>query len=187
MNLTEKIRATARIFNEADRHVNTFRKASGIGCNAGCHMCCLNPDIHATVLEFLPLASHLVATNKHIEVLEKIEAGKDSICVIFNPFTESGGCSMYGQRGLICRLFGFTARTTREGNLQLVTCEPIRKNIAGRTETLPLKMAPQMSTYYMKMYGIDPQLSVRYLHINAAIEQAIQVVAMGTKFRKKRA
>ena len=187
MNLTAKIRATARILNEADLHVSTFSQASGMGCIAGCRLCCLNANIHATVLEFLPLASHLVDTNKHIEVLEKIEAGKDSICVIFNPFTESGGCSMYAQRGLICRLFGFTARTTREGNMQLVTCEPIRKNMAGRTETLSLKIAPQMSTYYMKMYGIDPQLSVRYMHINAAIEQAIQVVAIDTKFRKKRA
>lgn len=187
MNLSAKIRATARIFHEADVHVKKFSMVSGIGCLPGCHLCCINPNIQATVLEFLPLASHLVSSGKHLEMLEKIEAQNEKICVLFNPFSGSGGCSIYEHRGMICRLFGFTTRVTREGNPQLVTCEPIKNSLKRTPEVKSLAMAPQMSPYYMKLYGIDPQLSVRYLHINESIEQAIQIVAMDTKFRKKRA
>jgi Fe-S-cluster containining protein len=187
MNLTEKIRATTRIFNEADRQVEKFRRKSGLGCLSGCHMCCLNPNIQATVMEFLPLAAALVNSSKHEEVLSRIESRKEKVCVIFNPMSGPGSCSMYEQRGLICRLFGFTVRTTREQALQLVTCDPIKRNLDNPPETSALKAAPQMSAYYMKLFGIDPNLSIRYMHINESIEQAIHHVAMGTKFRKKRA
>lgn len=187
MNLTAKIRATSRILNEADAHVKKFSLESGLSCVFRCHVCCLNTDIHTTVLEFLPLASHLVSSGTHMEVMEKIDARKENTCVLFNPFTGSGGCSIYEHRGMICRLFGFSARTTREGNTQLVTCEPIKSSMLLSAEAKTLALGPQMSTYYMKLYGIDPQLSVRYLHINESIEQAIQIVVMGTKFRKKRA
>lgn len=187
MNLTAKIRATTRIFNEADRQVAKFRGSSGLGCVQGCHMCCLNPNIHTTVMEFLPLAAQLVDSGRHEAILARIESGNDRTCVVFNPFSGPGSCSMYEQRGLICRLFGFTARTTREGAPQLVTCEPIRQRMEKTPEMITVAMAPQMSVYYMKLFGIDPYLSVRYLPINESIEQAVHLVAMGTKFRKKRA
>jgi len=187
MNLTAKIRAVARIFNEADRQVATFRESSGLDCVKGCHMCCLNPNIHTTVMEFLPLASHLVDSGRHEDILTRIESRNERTCVIFNPFNGPGSCSMYEQRGLICRLFGFTARTTREGAPQLVTCEPIRQRMEKTPEMITVATAPQMPAYYMKLFGIDPHLSVRYLPINESVEQAIHIVAMGTKFRKKRA
>ena len=187
MNLTAKIRATTRIFNEADRQVEKYRRSSGLGCVQGCHMCCLNPNIHTTVMEFLPLASRLVDSGEHEEILARIESRKEKICVIFNPFNGPGSCTMYEQRGLVCRLVGFTARTNREGTPQLVTCEPIRQRMEKTPEMKSVAMAPQMPAYYMKLFGIDPHLSVRYLPINESIEQAIHLVAMGTKFRKKRA
>jgi Fe-S-cluster containining protein len=187
MNLNAKIRATTRIFNEADRHVEKFRRTSGLGCVSGCHMCCLNPNIHATVMEFIPLATALVDAGRHEDILARIESRKEKICVIFNPLTGPGSCSMYEHRGLICRLFGFTARTTREGTPQLVTCEPIKRNMEKTPELSAITLAPQMPAYYMKLYGIDPLLSIRYMPINESIEQAIHHVAMGTKFRKKRA
>lgn len=185
--LYSKVRAVQKTFHEADRHVRDFQSKANVHCLNNCYKCCLNPGIYATVLEFLPLAWYLVSSGKQQEILDKTGDRQKEVCVMFNPLQEKGGCSAYEHRGLICRLFGFTARTTRDNQYQLITCEPIKNNLNAAIPPRGLSRAPQMSAYYMKLYGLDPQLSISYLHINEAIEQAIHIVEFHSKYRKKSA
>lgn len=48
-----------------------------------------------------------------------------------------------------------------------------------------LPAAPSLTYYYMRMYGIDPTLSVRYLPVNQAIKEAIEKVLHYFSFRRK--
>ncbi|MEX2371422.1 MAG: YkgJ family cysteine cluster protein [Bacteroidales bacterium] len=187
MNLTTRIRAVNRIFALADAHTAKFRAASGLRCLDNCGLCCTNPNIRATVLEFLPLAQHLVVSDTHISVYERLISQNDTVCVNYNPFESAGHCTAYQNRGLICRMFGFTARTNQHGKPELVTCNLIKKSIPQEKIDKTLIKAPVMADYYMKLYGIDPNLSVQYLPVNESVKKALEIVLLESQFRKKRA
>jgi len=42
-----------------------------------------------------------------------------------------------------------------------------------------------MTDYYMKLYGIDPWLSVQYFPVNEAIKTALEMVILNFQYRKK--
>jgi len=93
------------------------------------------------------------------EWYEKLKLSESSICLIFNP-TQSGAglCSEYAFRGLICRLFGYSARTNKYGMHELVTCSIIKTEQAVAYESAEQKIedggeVPVMSDYYMQLHS----------------------------------
>ncbi len=48
-----------------------------------------------------------------------------------------------------------------------------------------LVQAPQMAAWYMKLYGIDPRLSVQYFPVNEAIKKVLEMVLLDARFRKR--
>ncbi len=187
MNFNSRIRSIERIFRKADLHVEKFRNSSGINCLQGCGNCCMKPDINATVAEFLPFAATIVRQERHLEILEAIDRINDGICVLYNPFNLAGACIEYEHRGLICRLFGFTAKTDKNANRTLVTCKPIKSTLTSEISPKILQKAPLMSEYYMNLLGVEPNLSVSYKPINEAIQSAIEYALMHDHYRKRRA
>ena len=147
----------------------------------------MNPNISATVAEFLPLAKYLVNHGKHHEILDQIGTKKDGICVMFNPFNHDGGCTEYAHRGLICRLFGFSAKFDKSEKLNLITCNPIKSTLQSSVHKSKLRKAPKMADYYMQLFGTNPNLSITYKPINEAIHSAIEYTMMHDNYRKKRA
>jgi uncharacterized protein len=182
VDLPEKILATEAVFEKLDQEIASFQSWSGMHCKFGCGKCCFKPDIEATILEFLPFAHHLYLQNQAFEWLENLKSGDSSICQILNP-TQSGAglCSQYKHRGLICRLFGYSARTNKYAERELVTCQIIKTE---QTENFNLavegiangKEVPMMNQYYMQLYAIDMDLTRDFYPINEAIKKAIEVV-----------
>jgi Fe-S-cluster containining protein len=183
--LEHKIKSVNQLYRHLDRHVFAYKRRSGLSCVNGCGLCCLNKELNTTITEFLPAAYRLFQSGQTDSVLEKIRSKQDPICVLFNPFTEGGNCSVYSERGLLCRLFGFSVKTDKNAVPSLITCHLIKETIDNEQLDPSLQAAPNMSSYYMKLYGIDPVLSVRYMPINQAIKEAIEQVLSYFAYRKK--
>jgi uncharacterized protein len=182
VELEQKVLAVEKVFESLDEEIARFQTSSGLGCKWGCGKCCFKPDIEATVLEFLPFAYHLYKTNLAFEWLEKLDQSKDPVCQILNPLQNGAGmCSAYVHRGLICRLFGFSARTNKYGSKELVTCQVIKteqqdaysKASASVSEGAPI---PVMNQYYMQLHSIDFQMAQEFFPVNQAIKHAIEAI-----------
>jgi Fe-S-cluster containining protein len=181
VTLENKVKAVEQVFANLDAEIADFQSWSGLGCPAGCGKCCFKPDIEATILEFLPFALFLHQEKQAFQWLEKMESGDLSICKILNPLqTGQGLCSEYKHRGLICRLFGYSARLNKYGKPEMVTCSIIKaedpyESAVARIESGE-KGIPVMSQYYMQLHAIDIELTKEFYPINEAIKRAIETV-----------
>ncbi|MDZ4716435.1 MAG: YkgJ family cysteine cluster protein [Cytophagales bacterium] len=182
MLFDEKISAVTVLFENLDAAINRFQSDSGLHCKPGCGKCCFKADIEATVLEFLPFAASLYHAGKSEEWHEQLRLSTSPVCRILNPTSTGVGlCSEYSHRGLICRLFGYSARTNKYGQKELVTCAIIKEEQAadfvkaeqqiGRGGSVPV-----MSDFYMQLHAIDADLSRDFYPINTAIQKALEVV-----------
>ncbi len=187
MLLLKKIKAIKQIFKKADIHTAKYQNASSIKCIAGCGKCCAKPGIETTALEFLPAAYHLYLAGESQEILNTLETKQDNICIFYNPFLNEGFCSNYQNRGLICRLFGFSVKKDKYGEDFLSTCKPIKESFGKSLSSKVLTLAPNMNDYYFQLFGIDNYLAIQYLPINDAIKKALEMVLLHFHYRKKRA
>lgn len=187
MSIPEKVLAVEKVFAELDDDIARFKAETGLGCIKGCGECCKKPDIEATVLEFLPMAFHLCELNREVEVLEALENNHQvPTCTFFSTIVsgnEIGLCSNYLHRGLICRLFGFSASRDKEGRPVLATCRIIKTNFIKEYETAVASIneggfVPVMNQYYMKLLSIDHELGQAFYPINKAIKLAIEKVSL---------
>lgn len=182
MALLEKIKSVEEVFKKLDAEISGFQSWSGLHCKVGCGKCCFKPDIEATILEFLPFANYL-HQNKLTDVwLEKLTSSDSSICLILNPTQAAAGlCSEYPYRGLICRLFGYSARTNKYDKKELITCQIIKTEQQEAFEKAENEISlgrevPVMSNYYMQLHSIDFELAREFYPINQAIRKAIETV-----------
>ncbi len=190
MSLEEKVNAVKQVFESLDQQIAGFQSATSLHCKYGCGKCCFKPDIEATILEFLPFAFHLHQSGKAEEWFDKLNVSESSICHILNPTQASAGlCSEYAHRGLICRLFGYSARTNKYGRKELVTCQIIKTEQAEAYKStieqidhdLPV---PVMNQFYMQLHGIDFELTKDFYPINEAMKRAIEVVLQYFAYRE---
>ena len=115
--MEEKVNAVESVFRKLDEEIAQFQANTTLHCKAGCGKCCFKPDIEATILEFLPFALHLYQEGKAEVWHEKLKTSTADVCMILNPAQGGTGlCFDYNYRGLICRLFGYSARTTKYGD-----------------------------------------------------------------------
>jgi Fe-S-cluster containining protein len=190
MTLPEKVQAIEAVFNKLDEEISKFQSWSGLHCKWGCGKCCFKADIEATIVEFLPFAYHLYKNQLAELWLAKIENTNSSLCVILNPTQAAAGlCSEYAHRGLICRLFGYSARTNKYQQKELVTCQVIKTEQQKDFEKAAAEIAngtkvPVMNQYYMQLHGIDFELTKDFYPINEAIKQAIGVVLSYFAYRE---
>lgn len=190
MELEEKVNAVKQVFQNLDQQIAGFQSATSLHCKWGCGKCCFKPDIEATILEFLPFAFQLYQTGKAEEWLDKLNDSDSSICHILNPTQANAGlCSEYANRGLICRLFGYSARTNKYGKKELVTCQIIKTEQAEAYEKATTEIdqglpVPVMNQFYMQLHGIDFELTKDFYPINEAIKRAIEVVLQYFAYRE---
>jgi len=187
MNLQEKSLAVKEVFDELDQDVTRYVGESNLTCFAGCGRCCMNPKVAATVLEFIPLAFDIYANGDAEKVMDRLEKTSDTeTCMVFlktSHDSESGVCKTYKYRGLICRLFGVSARKNKYGQKEMIICKKLKdgkpeiyaataKNI---NESLRIPMA---NDYYSKLSAIDFKLTEDTFPINEAIRKALETVMM---------
>lgn len=190
--LPQKVREVRKVYERLDKEIASFQQKSGLHCLSGCGECCKKPDIEATPLEFLPLALDLFDAGQAEIALEEIQSKKDSLCYVFRPHvTNFGGlCNAYPDRGLICRLFGFTARRDKEGQAEMVTCKLIKEhqNEAYQAAIESIKKGEKvvvMSDYYSRLAHVDHTLTTFY-PINTAMAKALETVLHYYMYRKRR-
>lgn len=190
MSLSQKVQAVEEAFALLNQEMSDFREWSALSCFLGCGRCCTKPDIEATVLEFLPFAYHVFLLNEADEWLLKLDGHPESICVLFKPgeLAGSGTCTQYANRGLICRLFGFSSRMNKYGEREFVSCKPIKSETpAAYNATVDGirigKPVAIMNHHYMRMNSIDPELGRKFYPINEAIRLAIETVLQYYTYR----
>jgi len=182
MTLQEKVHAVEQVFEDLNKEMESFQGWASIHCLTGCGKCCFKPDIEATPLEFLPFALHLYQNNLAEVWHERLQANTSSICLLLNPqFTGAGFCSSYNFRPLICRLFGFSARTNKYGKPELVTCQVIKTDQPQGVNDVGTgieqgKPIPVMNQFYMQLHSIDFELTREFFPINEAMKRAIEVI-----------
>lgn len=168
-------------FSLLSQEMSSFQGWSGLGCIAGCGKCCTKADIEATVLEFLPFAHHIFLQGQAEEWLDKLKAHPGSICLLFRPTATGMGCSQYPYRGLICRLFGFSARLNKYSVKEFITCQTIKSELADNYTATVQNIAggavvPMIGHHYMRLHGIDADLARDFYPVNEAIKRAIETV-----------
>ena len=190
--LPQKVKSVMRVYQQLDKDIARFQDKSKLSCLSGCGECCKKPDIEAGIVEFLPLALELYDRGEAESTLEQLQSNTGSLCHAFRPnVTSFGGlCNEYPHRGLICRLFGFTARVNKEDQKELVTCKYIKTQQAVEYQAAIDGIrngdkVPIMSEYYYRMQSIDPGLQGFY-PINEAISKAIEMVLHYYAYRKRR-
>jgi len=193
MSVIKKLKAVESLYNKLDNEISRFQQKTEYSCFNNCHICCLKSNIEANPLEFLPLAYYLYKTNQAYAFVEKIENNvNQSLCILFNPFNADGACDFYKYRGLICRLFGFSAKINQYNVKTLITCKRIKDEKSEEFKTVERLIQnkinlPVANHYYLKLNTIDFKLSTKYLPINDAIKQAIEIILFHFSFRNKKA
>jgi Fe-S-cluster containining protein len=185
MNLFEKSKAVEEIFQELEQESKQFHAEAGMGCLSGCGFCCANPEVPASPLEFLPLAFDLYEKGLADEIANQLVSQEDpGICVVYrsNPADVTKGfCGNYAKRGLICRLFGASARKNNKTGLkELITCKILKAEKKGAFEHTSEQINSDMGiplapAYYTRIKDIDEALTNQY-PVNQAILMALELV-----------
>ncbi|MBL7849518.1 MAG: YkgJ family cysteine cluster protein [Cyclobacteriaceae bacterium] len=188
--LTQQVTA---LFEELDSQIARFQSETMLHCGFGCGKCCFKPDIEATVLEFLPFALHLYRQGHAETWYARLKETTSPVCLLLNPTQPGAGlCSEYAHRGLICRLFGYSARTNKHGKKELVTCAIIKSEQTEAFTSAEERIegglpVPIMSQYYFQLMAIDNDLSREFYPINTAIRKAIETVMHYYAYREGQA
>lgn len=189
MSLSQKVQAIEAVFTGLDQEMSDFHGWSKLTCKSGCGTCCHKANIEATVLELLPFAEHVYRANKAMEWLEKLKAHSGPLCIFFDPHRQgSGFCTQYKYRALVCRLFGFSARTNKYARKEFVTCQTIKSEQASEFVATIEGIenggsVPVMNHFYMRLANIDPDLARDFYPINEAMRRAIETVLQYYAYR----
>lgn len=185
MNLFQKSQAVKEVFQELEEEARKFHQEGGMGCISGCGFCCANPNVPASPLEFLPLAFDLYEKGVADDIANQLAmADQPGICVVYRSNSEDnskGFCGNYANRGLICRLFGASARrNSKTSKKELITCKILKAEkkdsylaVSQRINAdMEIPMAP---SYYVRLGDIDEHLNQQY-PVNQAILMALELV-----------
>lgn len=192
MSIEGKVKLVEQLFQKLEHEIEQFQSESKLHCILGCGKCCTTPDIDASPLEFLPWAFHLFLNGKAEETLDELNKKTNLSCHLYRPLTivdtNSGSCSNYVYRGLICRLFGYAASQDKYGKLRLATCKIIKENqqesYLYTVEAISNGLyVPIFSDYYMNLSQIDYGLGTQILPINQALKRAIEEVLQYYAYR----
>ncbi len=173
------------LFIEVDQAAKKFQSLTGIKCPEGCGECCRNSRVETTVIEMLPLALELWSQNTAEYWMTRIhETLDDPKCIFYETQSGSatrGRCTVYPQRPLICRLFGFFTVRNKYGKYVFGSCRVIKQEYpevyANAVRMLDEINHPSVCTdYSIRIIGMDSMLGNRMLPINRAASLALEKI-----------
>ena len=178
------VREVEAVYDRLDREALYFKANSGLKCTAGCSSCCNYKNIKASVLELLPLAWHLYMNDQHHEVLQLLDQ-KPSFCVNYRYIKTDermGGCLYYDQRPLICRLFGNSGVTVKQGLIAIYTCRIMKEADPQIFEDILRRVngelvIPMAQHYQTRLDAIDYALASDIHPINISLLRAMDKVS----------
>lgn len=105
-------------------------------------------------------------------------AHSSTTCPMFRSQGKGRGtCTAYATRPVICRVFGFSARLTRQQSREAYMCHVLKEQFAhvfrDRTH---VAYAPLVNEFYGYLTQIDSQLTSSRYRISEAIPRALQLV-----------
>jgi len=191
MKMHLMVRRVERLFGDLEKEMNSFKSETGLHCIQNCGFCCTRPNVMASSTEFLPLAWALYKENTASQYLDHLELSPISLCPIFMSLKTSehaGFCGNYKNRGLVCRLFGYSAMVNKHGLPELSTCKLIKEQQTDQYNETVEKMKngmkiPVYSNYYRRLSNIDPDQAIVMLPIKEAIRKAIERVLWYQHYR----
>lgn len=192
MSIEKKVYEIELLFDKLEIELATFTSITHLFCKAGCGKCCTNPTMEASPLEFLPWAFHLFKIGEAENIHEKLAKHTKPICFNYIPTSDTnlnqGSCNTYKYRGLVCRLFGYGATKDKFAQLRLATCSIIKEqqteNYKAANEAINNGLnVPIFTDYYMNLSQIDFRLGNIYVHINKALQIALEEVLQYYAYR----
>lgn len=181
LSLYHRIQKIESLQKTIDKEVKQCKTHTGIDCLQHCAQCCGYHDITASPAEFLPFAWHAWRLGLLDQWFDELEKHTDSTCA-FAKFNEGAwGCSIYPARGLICRLFGFSATTDKNGRPLFAACRVLRQSrpelVQGVVSYLEKGgKIPIIAGYYRQLSAIEPKLTGEMIPINQAIKKAFEII-----------
>ncbi|MBN1520093.1 MAG: YkgJ family cysteine cluster protein [Spirochaetales bacterium] len=187
--LRERLLALSELYARADRAVDIFQAASGLGCPFGCGSCCESfiPDILPAEAELVAL--DLVARDRDqafrlaASGLEPRQSASGTPgCPLYRDDTPYH-CSVYASRPLICRLFAFSAVRDKHGTAAYSLCRlmPAGPGTPRSAANGDLAAAfgaepPVMGDYGAELAALDPGSAGGRLPLHEALPPAIMRV-----------
>ena len=168
------------IFDEMSSTFSLYQKQTGLTCFAGCGKCCLNPDVHSSILEMLPMALDFYDRGIAEVMLEKLQTEKKNSCPLYLSYSldgSFGGCSEYQNRPTICRVFGASARQGKGGR-ELSVCRKIKQNkiFEYQSASAQPEKAPLIEEWAKKITVLSYQYSSHFFPIGEALIKALEIV-----------
>lgn len=184
MNLSEKSEAVKEVFRQLETESRQFHAEGGMDCVSGCGFCCANPKVPASPLEFLPLAFDLYKKGIAEDIANQLALQEQlGNCIVYRANKEDetkGFCGNYSERGMICRLFGASARKTKHGQKELITCKILKEQKPEAFDRVISRInssldVPMATAFYTQLHEVDESLATQY-PINQAILIALELV-----------
>ena len=189
ISLYHKVQKIETLQKTIDKDTKSFKRHTCIDCENHCSECCRYHDVNASPLEFLPFAWHAYKLGMLDHWFDELEKHEQPQCIFSRTEENNWGCRIYPVRGLICRLFGFSATTDKNGRPVFAVCRKLKLNqpeTAGKAGLYVMQggKIPVMSNYYRRLAAIDPALGNQFMPINLAIKKALEMVYFNLHYRE---
>ncbi|NCB39381.1 MAG: YkgJ family cysteine cluster protein [Erysipelotrichia bacterium] len=189
ISLYHKVQKVESLQKSVDKDTKVFKRHACIECESFCAECCRYNDVTATSLEFLPFAWHAYKLGLLEQWLEDLEKNESQQCIFLRQDADKWGCKIYPVRGLICRLFGFSAITDKNGRPVYAACRILKQHRPETASRAGLYVVgggkvPVISTYYRRLASIDPSTGNDFMPINQAIKKALEIVYFHCLYRE---
>ena len=170
-----------------DFKINKLITETGLNCLPTCRKCCTTPskNIEVSIFEMLPLSIRLWQFGEAERWLEKVySADENQSCILLErdiSIKPEGGCRFYSYRPLLCRMFGFSSKRDKNGELSFSSCKLV-KNINPQIETavnqyiMEGKDIPVYSEFSQILAGLNPYLTEKKYTINIAFKKALEYI-----------
>lgn len=164
------------LYEEADQAAEAFRMSSGWSCPNGCSHCCESSAIETMPIEFVLAADRLLKQEWFLPSIRVFVAEKKTVpspCPLYVSLGFGRGlCSVYEDRALICRLFGFASNTDENGRVSYHPCEFMRASGPGESR----EEAPVYRDFSVRLARLKPLLGAK-MPIGNAILSAAEYLA----------
>ncbi len=185
----QKVQKIESLQKTIDKETMAFKHNAGIDCEKHCAECCRYHDINATPLEFLPFAWHSYRLGLLDQWFDRLENCESSQCIFASLIDGNWGCSIYPARGFICRLFGFSAATDKNGHPVFAACRVLKQKQPAMINNASQFVAgggkiPIMASYYRRLAAIEPALGTQFMPINDAIRKALEIIYFHLHYRE---
>lgn len=153
------------LYSEMSSESEAYRLNNGLSCQSKCDHCCKNSNVSATPLEILPLALELIKNNQ-------VDLDFSKPTCIFNK----NGCGVYNQRPTVCRLFGWSKVSSKDGK-RLSVCPKVSAN--------PIldPNAPDIELWARRVKEVHPEWGTEILPINQSLKIMIEKILLYESFK----